>query len=52
MKTKKELNALKEEVKALQKKLSELSEEELKQVAGGNTAHIIEDVDKDLDSLK
>ena len=35
MKTKEELNALKEEVKALNRKLTELSEEELKQVAGG-----------------
>ena len=37
MKTKEELNALKEEVKALNKKLAELSEDELKQVAGGNS---------------
>ena len=35
MKTVEELNALKEEVEALNKKLAELSEEELKQVAGG-----------------
>jgi len=35
MKTKEELNALKEEVEALNKKLAELSEEELAQVAGG-----------------
>lgn len=35
MKTKEELKALKEEVEALNKKLAELSEEELKQVAGG-----------------
>lgn len=35
MKSKEELNALKEEVKALNKKLTELSEEELEQVAGG-----------------
>ena len=35
MKTKEELNALKEEVENLNKKLAELSEEELKQVAGG-----------------
>ena len=35
MKTKEELNALKEEVEALNKKLAELTEEELKQVAGG-----------------
>ena len=35
MKTKEELNALKEEVKALNMKLAELTEEELKQVVGG-----------------
>ena len=35
MKTKEELSALKEEVKTLNKKLAELSEDELKQVTGG-----------------
>ena len=35
MKTKEELNALKEEVEALNRKLHELTEEELKQVSGG-----------------
>ena len=35
MKTKEELNALKEEVETLNKKLTELSEDELKQVTGG-----------------
>ena len=35
MKTKEELNALKQEVEALNKKLAELSEDELKQVSGG-----------------
>ena len=35
MKTKEELNALKEEVETLNKKLAELSEDELKQVSGG-----------------
>ena len=35
MKTKEELNALKEEVETLNKKLSELSEDELVQVTGG-----------------
>ena len=35
MKTKEELNALKEEVETLNKKLAELSEEELVQVTGG-----------------
>ena len=35
MKTPEELNALKNEVKALNKKLAELNEEELAQVASG-----------------
>ena len=35
MKAKEELNALKEEVEALNKKLAELTEEELTQVTGG-----------------
>ena len=35
MKTKEELNALKNEVEALNKKLGELNEEELAQVGGG-----------------
>ena len=35
MKTPEELNTLKEEVETLNKKLAELSEEELEQVAGG-----------------
>lgn len=35
MKTKEELNALKEEVEIMNKKLAELTEEELKQVSGG-----------------
>ena len=35
-KTQEELNALKEEVATLNKKLHELSDEELKQVTGGN----------------
>ena len=35
MKTKEELNALKEEVEALNRKLAELSEDELKKVIGG-----------------
>lgn len=37
MKTKEELNALKEEVETLNKKLAELSEDELKAVSGGNS---------------
>ena len=35
MKTEEELNALKEEVETLNKKLAELTEEELAQVSGG-----------------
>ena len=35
MKTKEELNELKEEVENLNKKLAELSEDELEQIAGG-----------------
>ena len=36
MKTSEELNVLKEEVEALNRKLAELTEEELKQICGGN----------------
>ena len=39
MKTKEELNTLKEEVEALNKKLAELNEEELAQVSGGFFVH-------------
>ena len=35
MKTKEELNALKEKVETLNKKLAELTKEELEQVSGG-----------------
>ena len=35
MKTKEELNALKEEVEAVSRKLNELTDEELEQVTGG-----------------
>ena len=41
MKTKEELNALKNEVEALNKKLAELTEEDLKKVNGGSTGGII-----------
>ena len=37
MKTKEELTALKEEIKTLNKKLAELTEEELAQVSGGGS---------------
>lgn len=40
MKSKEELNALKEEVETLNKKLVELSEEELMQVTGGECVFI------------
>ena len=40
MKTKEELNALKEEVATLNKKLHELTEEELAQVSGGQLQEI------------
>ena len=40
MKTKEELNVLKEEVKALNKKLAELSEDELKEVTGGTAPEL------------
>ena len=36
MKTKEELNALKEEVETLNKKLAELTDEELEQISGGD----------------
>ena len=51
MKTKEELNALKEEVETLNKKLAELTEEELAQVSGcvvphgiPNSKHAIEPI--------
>ena len=37
MKTKEELNALKEEVETLNRKLHELTDEELEQVSGGGS---------------
>ena len=39
MKTKEELTALKEEVETLNKKLAELTEEELAEVSGGFVVH-------------
>ena len=39
MKTEEKLNALKEEVEALNKKLHELTEEELKYIAGGDSEY-------------
>lgn len=43
MKTAEELNALKEEVEALDKKLHELSEKALEQVSGGMKQKLIPD---------
>ena len=43
MKTKEELNALKEEVEALNKKLHELTDEELAQVSGGARSDKVSD---------
>ena len=40
MKTKEELNAIKEDVETLNKKLKELTEEELNQVTGGGSEQI------------
>ena len=48
MKTKEELNALKEEVEALSKKLAELSEEELAQVAGGSVDDVFQRYNEDI----
>ena len=47
MKTKEELNALKEEIENLNKKLRELTEEELAEVCGGaeNSSTIVKDDD-------
>ena len=39
MKTKEELNALKEEVETVSKKLHELTDEELAQVSGGGVGY-------------
>ena len=44
MKSKEELNALKEEVETVNKKLAELTDEELAQVAGGNWMGLLKDV--------
>ena len=48
MKTKEELNALKEEVEALNKKLRELTDDELRAVVGGfETGFVIDDQSKE-----
>ena len=46
MKTKEELNALKEEVETVNKKLHELTEEELVQVSGGLDPALIYELDR------
>ena len=46
MKTPEELKALKEEVETLNKKLAELTEEELEQVTGGNIEQEIKNLAK------
>ena len=48
MKTKEELNALKEEVETLNKKLAELTKEELAQVAGGLAPDLYPRPDRDI----
>ena len=45
-KTQEELNAIKEEVESMNKKLAELTEEELEQVAGGNIEQEIKNLAK------
>ena len=45
MKTKEDLNALKEEVETLNKKLAELTEEELAQVSGGAISEPVVGID-------
>ena len=48
MKTKEELNELKEEVETLNKKLAELNEEELAQVAGGSVDDVYQRYNEDI----
>ena len=50
MKTKEELNALKEEVETLNKKLHELTDEELEQVTGGEYPIVTELTDDLIES--
>ena len=45
-KTQEELNAIKEEVESMNKKLAELTDEELKQVTGGNIEQEIKNLAK------
>ena len=48
MKTKEELNALKEEVETLNQKLAELTDEELAQVAGGSVDDVFQRYNEDI----
>ena len=48
MKTPEELNAIKNEVKALNKKLAELNEEELAQVSGGSVDDVFQRYNEDI----
>ena len=50
MRTKEELNALKTEVEAMNKKLQDLTEEELKQVVGGKVGSGNPDVDMSIEN--
>ena len=51
MKTKEELNALKEEVETVSKKLHELTDEELAQVSGGLRGLNRDDEDRSVDNF-
>ena len=52
MKTKEELNALKEEFDVLNKKMAELSPEELQEVIGGNTPPTLDRPDRSWGNYK
>ena len=52
MKSKEELNALKEEIESVNEKLQELTEEELEQVTGGGTPIGLPIVAHDFNFLK
>ena len=51
MKTKEELKALKEEVETLNKKLAELTDEELAQVSGGLPQELLARLAVDIDAV-
>lgn len=52
MKTKEELNILKESVETINKKLTELTEEELAQVSGGNAGIVLHNMPQKKDDEK